>query len=229
MGCFFWGVYGCIPISRVSKNNSWFLYKENNCPTVAPIIYLPGHGDARKHIRGRKIYSPLEYGTIYFLNNDSINGLIGRILNQVYIFGPFYDVYHRQKTSNIIYFRLYNDSTIKDRCYADYYNLYKQYQLKNYWRLLGEKNEIKIFDNFKFKGSNDNYPIKGYFSKVILISKSKYQKLYKWNPFSSLKESLRRFINKNYHEQLRKNFLKTIREEIDYILEKENEKQNSKT
>jgi hypothetical protein len=222
----------CKIVTPNSKDNVWNGYKSDCTSKPIRYNYWPpddlhfGKGTLYGNIR------PVEKGFVALKNNDTIFGLI-----KINFTIPLPVLPNGKKAAGDIirydgheinYFRVYNDSVTNTQCYLDFVPLpipYNSCQALHIWRLLGKKNDISIFDLFAYGYNNPNKI--AYLYKTILFSKNNYIKLYTWYPFRGIRGSLERFINRRYKTSVHKKDFKTIREMINYILDKENEKEAS--
>ena len=200
---------------------------------------------------GLVVNNPVEYGRVTLINGTDIEGLITYSdFTKSYDFGVlprgkesqgemllFYvnkkgaELYGKGHGTSINRFRIYADS-VQKACYMDFVSLAGSHDLTNYWRILGEKNDIKVVDRFVFKGrANRSFLLNDYVDhadinkhKMLLVTKDSYTKIYGWALFRNVNKSIRRFINKRYHTSFHKNDFKSTGTMIDYILDKENEK-----
>lgn len=222
-------ISSCKTIKKGDNNNAWNAYKMNCISIKSSYIHWPW----KSNIKDIYNYMPIRKG--YAIKDvDTVRGLIsisngwskyqhvfiepeGQILEKdllnYYVIGGHF--------AGIKQIRLFDDSTDKSNCYTDYFNLFEQYNLKNYWRLLGTKGKVKIYDNFKYD--------KGYESKnatmttLILVNKNGVIEIFKQGLFNNLKGTLKRFIKNCYKTQSNSADLHTVREMIDFILDRENE------
>ena len=221
----------CKTIHPTNKDRIWYNYDSIKCLNK-PIEHWPwAENDWQLHYKNYLYYIPVEYGYVVLKNNDTIYGLISfykvSISNIRLIILPRGDVarstslffLESKKDCQIKKFRIYYDSSnIHTNCYADYFNLYDQYQLKNYWRLVDKNMSFEIYDNFKYSNSYNNNNRKATLSKMILVDGSKSQILYKTGLFRTIQGSLIRFINKQSINKVHKTDFKSIKEIIHYLL-----------
>lgn len=175
---------------------------------------------------------PVEYGEIFFEGDSMLLGMIRFTEDRpVHI-----RILPRGKTSakDIIDFdenkitrvRIFDDSLKSSEWHLDFFNLSKQYCLKNYWRLLGRKNDVAIYDDFTFEHTSTPYISGG---TMILTHGKECIKIYHYGDFFTYRKPVvKDFINKRYHQHFKTKDFKNVVEEIDYILDKENEITESK-
>jgi hypothetical protein len=113
----------------------------------------------------------------------------------------------------VTYMQLYDydfDSHFYEFRRISYYHLY---------RLVAEKGNIKIYDNFLYIGSWKN--------RTLLVEPKDTIQLFGWFAFTShfgnKRPLLLKFINRRYHVKLREKDFKTRPDMIQYILDKEND------
>jgi hypothetical protein len=230
---------GCKVIKPGDKNNVWNAYSDscnysNDKYYNWPSWWNPHRGNLHSFFNNK-------YGSIILTNKDSITGLIGG----GYITSRYEGVvilpkgktsegelihfvenqsennlYNYKTSDEINFLKIYSDST-NHMCHTDFYNLHQKYNLLKYWRLIGKKGEINIYDDFQYEGGNGNKH--GYMKKIVMANKSDLIYIYKRKPFCTILGTLRRFVNKRYKYNLNKTHFSNIRQIIDYILEKENE------
>ena len=218
----------CRVIKPTDKENAWNGYKDD-CRSL-PVNHVWPLGFSKK----RSHYIPVKPGIIILNNNDTIKGLINFLFDlhrTMYVkilpdnssgrineWKPFFP------NSSITHIRIFKEPLNQEECVTDFYNLSNKYNLENYWRMLGKRNNISIYDNFRYNNGDYNSD-NAFLTKMVLTNYNQCLTLYQWRPFNSTKGSLKRFINKRYKANVHKSDFKTIRQMIDYILDKENEKE----
>jgi len=105
------------------------------------------------------------------------------------------------------------------------YALSDNKKFTGYWRLLAEKKDVGIFDDFSFAGNRLNkLHKKAHISNMYLLNNGNVINIYEWALFRGITGALIQFINYHYTVKVNRRDFKTAREMIEYILEKENEK-----
>jgi hypothetical protein len=136
---------------------------------------------------------------------------------------------------NIQYYRIYNDSSAPSECFADYAFLDSDFKLTHditlrgrLWRQLGKNGNVGIYDDFTYLSYYSTRPVKFYDSRdaqifhMLLLTDKGASLIYRSPSFRGISGSLLRFINRRYHVHLHRPDFKTVRNMIDYILDKEN-------
>ena len=193
--------------------------------------------------------APIEYGVVNLKSGDTFTGLIsfykpvGRyfdvaVLPDSGVLQGYLLQFYGNKTGalrnstdgkiDVSNFRIYQDS-INKNCYSDFVHLPDYNKAPNFWRILGKIDNVEVVDKVRFRShlhSNDwkSFAYLGR-RKMLLITKDGYAQIYRRILFRNVNKSICRFINKRYHTSFRKTNFKSTGAMIDYILDKENEKQ----
>lgn len=221
-------VTGCeVLVIPGGKNNSWDGYKDW-CPIKKvgnnywPEVLFYGKGT-------HGYYSlPPEKGFIVLTSNDTIHGDIkfeadGEGLLQVLPNGEKNkgDIITYKK-NNFKFFCIYYQPLSDSSCYTDYISLHGKGHSPMFWRLLGAKGNIKIFDDYQFDYISDN-KIKANITKMILETGSERIQIRSWTSFRNIKNSFEHFIYKIYKQKYKSDNIRSL---INFILEKESERNN---
>ena len=168
-------------------------------------------------------WAPVDKGFVVTKNRDTIAGLVKLIF---FPYGDHIPVLPTGKQAaeaiinvrrkNIELIRTFQDST--NRTPTDYANI----DFDGLWRVLARKDSTGLFDNYDGMGNGQKYSEK----RMILVSKGEKVLMYSgWHSlFQSRNGYLLRFMNKRYHQHYKKDEFKDLQAEMDYIVNKENEK-----
>jgi len=231
------------------------IINNQNC---RPVVVHHYHWPKQWHLRAKSYlnFVPVEYGTITLQDGNSISGLLSlyRISSKYadlvilpedkIAFGSmgylqtFYGgetgamLNENDEGSRIKRVRIYKDSVDK-QCYVDFISLIKPFQLRNFWQVIGEKNDIRICDRFMFSSNtskNDEYASGGWESEIpetshhlILTTKSEAVIIPR-GLFESNQSVLKRFIKNRYKIDVKQHHFNTISEMINFILNAESAK-----
>ena len=234
----------CANSKPASKDNSWNGYRDD-CPSKPLFASVAASSCGFYHRRALPADWYLNAGQKGFVvlkNNDTV---YGSIINAFVAFGkcPLSKVYvlpENKKdandiiminSSNINFYRVFNDSSYP-QCYTDFINIkgIKTPDLAFYncvWRLLAAKKDVKILDNFSYYNfytvKNGILFTSAMINEMIIVKDDgTVIKVYpKFGYVHNVKRVIVYFINRRYKVNLKESNFKTVREMLNYILDKE--------
>lgn len=110
--------------------------------------------------------------------------------------------------------KLYEDSIDQD----DHFSIIEKVNDQGLWRLVAQKDAIKIYDNKEVLAAN-------WRNKMRLVTPSSNIKLFSWGAFmmhfGDTQLLLTKFINEHYHLHLHKGDFRDKQEIVNYLLDKE--------
>ncbi len=168
--------------------------------------------------------TPVSIGYILLRNGDTLRGRIKLLVYSPPIHSISFLPTGRNDAIHVIdiqrerinYVRLYSDTLRNGNNFTDFVNL----ENKDLWRLIIEKDNVKIYDNYN--------PVDGesFGEKMRLVSGGKNIQIYGNTIFGTdnISRRMLRFINKRYKQKLNSSFFPDDDSMVIYILSKENER-----